>query len=206
MSSKEDLTPVDYTMAVSGRPHTTDYQLRLTDVELLGTGTGDIAIYFNRGVTTDPPATQRPTECPICDPDGVDDGVWIPVSDTWTMPAELAGLGVVYRPTAFMHGARIQSGNSPWFCPACGRQLEPVDPMDRIVDGLMVRDCLRRYQANLRELDSASHKLTRILYGLTPPQLEAARLAWSTELKRKVAETRERERNQIVCERDEDGL
>jgi hypothetical protein len=81
---------------------------------------------------------------------------------------------------------------------------ECCDPLDRFVDGLRVRECLEHWIGNIRTLD---------IYGtrggfaaLTDHQKDAARLAWSAQLRAKQQQTRERERAQVVCERDEDGL
>lgn len=88
-----------------------------------------------------------------------------------------------------------------------------IDPMERMVDGLAVRECLERYSAWQREdvrqtewakTEPLKPKHLRAEY-LTVAQVEAARTAWSAALKRKQAEQREKERNEVVCERDEDG-
>lgn len=83
------------------------------------------------------------------------------------------------------------------------------DPLDRFVDGLRVRECLERYEAMQRSegqvfwhMDVPFHPVDC----LTQLQLTAARSAWSAQLRAKQQEARERERGQVVCERDEDGL
>jgi hypothetical protein len=82
------------------------------------------------------------------------------------------------------------------------------DPLDRFVDGLRVRECLWMFQQNQRAADlgcwtqvwsDGKHR------PLTTAQLTAARSAWSSALRAKQAEAREKERREVVCERDEEG-
>ena len=89
---------------------------------------------------------------------------------------------------------------------ACTR----CDPMERMVGGLTVRECLERYEAYQRAdygggtcaNGGISMKFpTRAT--LTTEQLAAARIAWSAELRRKQAEARERERTAVVLESDD---
>lgn len=87
-------------------------------------------------------------------------------------------------------------------------QPEPTDPLDRIVDGLTVRECLERYQAWQREDVSqvpgrpASGRWSVAEPYLTTAQVEAARLAWSAELKRKQDEAKAKERVEVVVDDD----
>jgi hypothetical protein len=68
----------------------------------------------------------------------------------------------------------------------------------RCVDGLTPAQCLERYQTRQR--------LDCIRLALTDRQLKLARSEWSTALRSKQLEARQREGEQVVCERDEDGL
>lgn len=73
------------------------------------------------------------------------------------------------------------------------------DTLERYVDGLTVRECLSRYEAWQRE-DSGS-KMRRMRDGyLTRAQMLAAQDAWSSALRAKQAEAREKERCEVVCE------
>ena len=72
------------------------------------------------------------------------------------------------------------------------------DPMERMVDGLTVRECLDLWVDNQRTYD---------LYGrgggyapLTAAQKSAASLAWSSSLRAKQAEVKERERLSVRCD------
>lgn len=82
---------------------------------------------------------------------------------------------------------------------------ECVEPMDRKVDGMTVRECLERYQRFQRDDDRDGtvfkHPRGNYTY-LTSAQKEAARLAWSVELKRKTAESKEREVHRVVVDDD----
>ncbi len=72
--------------------------------------------------------------------------------------------------------------------------IPAVDPLDRLVDGRTVRDCLELWTDNNRTTDYGM----RAAYApLTPAQKDAARAAWSAELKRRTQESVERERNQV---------
>lgn len=86
------------------------------------------------------------------------------------------------------------------------RPSEPIDPMDRIVDGLSVRRCLERYTAWQRESKDGDWREGEIWSGprpsLTAAQKAAARLAWSSELKRKQDEARAKERVDVVVDDD----
>ena len=83
------------------------------------------------------------------------------------------------------------------------------DPLDRYVDGKRVRDCLEAFEMWQRgDVGRYAHMRGKWVwpeYKLTPLQLSAARLAWSVSLREKQQEQREKERVEIVCERDEDG-
>jgi hypothetical protein len=92
----------------------------------------------------------------------------------------------------------------------------------RCVDGLTPERCLERYIADQRADRAPPPKSTYVDehgarwwviafdYGepqrLTPRQLDLARSEWSAALRARIAETKERERNEVMCERDEDGL
>lgn len=76
---------------------------------------------------------------------------------------------------------------------------ECVDPMDRKVDGMRVQECVFWYTLNQRAADAGRCGARRTL---TPAQKDAARTAWSAELRRKQAEAREAERVAIVCDDD----
>lgn len=89
---------------------------------------------------------------------------------------------------------------------------EPADPMERMVDGLTVAECLERFTAWQREgsgygggtttywIDGVRHVRPWSLD--THAQVAAAREAWSAALRAKQEEARERERRQIVCDDD----
>lgn len=87
-----------------------------------------------------------------------------------------------------------------------GSRVIEGESICRCVDGLTPEQCLQRYSYLMR-CDSwpaafiASHEHS----GLTPAQRHAASVAWSASLREKQQEQREKERNEIVCERDEDG-
>lgn len=77
------------------------------------------------------------------------------------------------------------------------------------VDGLTVAQCLERYTAWQRadygygRKDGWNvYKLPLQSAALTEPQLAAAKQAWSTELKRKQSEVKQRERVRVVCDDD----
>jgi hypothetical protein len=72
----------------------------------------------------------------------------------------------------------------------------------RCVDGLTAQQCLERYITHQRTESGGK----RGMWSLTPRQLAAASLAWSSHLRAKQQQVREKERVGIVCERDEDGL
>ena len=77
------------------------------------------------------------------------------------------------------------------------------DPMERYVDGLIVRECLERYEAWQREdvRDTRWAKTRKLRDGyLSLAQVTAAREAWSLALKGKQAAAREKERCQVVCD------
>lgn len=96
------------------------------------------------------------------------------------------------------------------------------DPLDRFVDGLRVRECLRLFTIGMdrdweqqRDGSAAYHRGIDGKCVPTPPgyredwfaaqalttvQLTAARFAWSSKLRRKQQEARERERAQVVCD------
>jgi hypothetical protein len=86
----------------------------------------------------------------------------------------------------------------------CGKvDCTRCDPLERYVDGLTVRECLARYEAWQREdvKDKRYANMKRLRDGyLNRAQQEAARTAWSTALKRKQAEQREKERNEVVVQ------
>lgn len=71
-----------------------------------------------------------------------------------------------------------------------------IDPMDRIVDGLTVSGCLVLYQAAQQSDSPLAMRL------LTPAQRDAARLAWSAELKRKQQEAEEKEGRSVCVDDD----
>lgn len=69
------------------------------------------------------------------------------------------------------------------------------DPLDRKVDGMTVRQCMEAWE--WRQRYDACWPTS-----MTDRQIAAARLAWSSELKRKQAEAREKEGTAIVCDDD----
>lgn len=73
------------------------------------------------------------------------------------------------------------------------------DQMERIVDGLTLRECLNIYEAMQRD-----DRFLQFLGpdGLTTNQLIAAKEAWSAELKRKQSESKEKERAAICVDDD----
>jgi hypothetical protein len=76
------------------------------------------------------------------------------------------------------------------------------DPMERMVDGLSVRECLARYSI-MQRVDgygAADYARAREFYQLTPLQKEAARSAWSSSLRAKQAEVKERDRLSVRCD------
>lgn len=86
-----------------------------------------------------------------------------------------------------------------------------IDPMDRLVDGLTVRECLERYTAWQRTRDKQSGGNTvywvdgvRMVrpWDMTHEQVCAARLAWSAELKRKQQEAEAKERASVCVDDD----
>lgn len=88
------------------------------------------------------------------------------------------------------------------------------DPLDRWVDGWRVRECLAKYEAWQRaDYGEGKHQDGRYWWrmpletaALTDLQKAAAQQAWSAQLRARQQEAREKERAQVVCERDEDGL
>lgn len=101
-------------------------------------------------------------------------------------------------------------------CSACISTRPPLttdadwgerDPMERYVDGLTVRECLERFTAMQRG-DGTAPVMTYkgvpigIRNPLTPDQKDAARLAWSSELKRKQEQAKESNRVEVVCDDD----
>lgn len=82
---------------------------------------------------------------------------------------------------------------------------EPIDPMDRLVDGLTVRECLAAYERLQREDHTTHARYVPVSLGgvhLTPNQRDAARLAWSAELKRKQQEAEAKERASVCVDDD----
>jgi hypothetical protein len=88
---------------------------------------------------------------------------------------------------------------------------EQQDPMDRLVDGLTVRECLARYEAWQRNRDLQrggstvywvdGERLVRP-WDMTHPQMAAAQSAWSSALCNLQSEQRERERVEICVDDD----
>ncbi len=75
----------------------------------------------------------------------------------------------------------------------------------RLVDGLTVRECLAAYERLQREDHTTHARYVPVSLGgvhLTPNQRDAARLAWSAELKRKQQEAKDRERAEVVVDDD----
>jgi hypothetical protein len=75
---------------------------------------------------------------------------------------------------------------------------------DRIVDGLTVRECLERYE-RLQRMDRHTgigwcYRTPEELYPLTVAQHLAAQSAWSSALRAKQQETRQKERERVVCD------
>ena len=78
-----------------------------------------------------------------------------------------------------------------------------IDPMERMVDGLTVRECLDAFERNQRERPTHHARFVPVsLRGvyLTMAQLAAARLAWSSALRAKQAEVKERDRLSVRCD------
>lgn len=78
-----------------------------------------------------------------------------------------------------------------------------ADPMDRVVDGLTVRECLERFEQWQRTRDSQQGGNTvywrdgqRMVrpWNMSHEQVAAARTAWSLELKRKAEQSKAKER------------
>ena len=93
-----------------------------------------------------------------------------------------------------------------WPCnEACGHlAVQPAhvaDPMERMVDGLTVRECLARMErsAQPHPWDSDSEQ-GGLWHWLTAAQQEAARLAWSSSLRAKQAEVKEMDRLSVRCD------
>jgi hypothetical protein len=77
-------------------------------------------------------------------------------------------------------------------------QLGEVCKCDRLVDGLTVDECLRKWVGNQRECER------RVLgpHQLTPAQVSAARAAWAASLRAKQAEAVEKQRS-VICVDDD---
>lgn len=92
------------------------------------------------------------------------------------------------------------------FCGPNGeRVVTYLDPMERLVDGLTVRECLAAYERLQREDHTTHARYVPVSLGgvhLTPNQHAAARLAWSDELKRKQQEAGEKERRSVCVDDD----
>lgn len=79
------------------------------------------------------------------------------------------------------------------------------DPLDQLVDGLTVRECLERYQDWQQEGARLLKDKPRVfIKRLTPAQLSAARSAWSSALRAKQAEARAEQRVCTYWEGNED--
>jgi hypothetical protein len=74
-------------------------------------------------------------------------------------------------------------------------EVMPVDPMERMVDGITVQECVDRFSLMQQE----GH-MGNLRYVFTPGQLTAARLAWSSALRAKQAEVKERDRLSVRCD------
>lgn len=93
----------------------------------------------------------------------------------------------------------------------CGDvECNRCDPMERMVDGLTVRECLEKYQAWQRaDYGAGSHRdgwyrirMPMQTAALTDLQKAAAQSAWSAQLRAKQEQVREKERVEIVCDDD----
>jgi hypothetical protein len=96
-------------------------------------------------------------------------------------------------------------------CGPCEEARIWDDPMDRLVDGLAVSECLKRFSAWMRNRDMQTGGSTiywcdgvRMVrpWDLTHDQLTAARSAWSASLRAKQAEAVEKQRSAICVDDD----
>lgn len=78
----------------------------------------------------------------------------------------------------------------------------PQDPLDEIIGGWTVRDLIKIDEFNRREGRSPITDYTFALL-LSAKQRAAVSAHWSTELRRKIAEAAERERDRVLIDQDE---
>lgn len=100
-----------------------------------------------------------------------------------------------------LHSQAVQDAlTRPEFEQTEAQQLV-ADPLDHVVDGLTVRECLARYEAWQREWVGGTTWKRGDTY-LTLPQVDAARSAWSSSLRTLQSEQRERGRVEICVDDD----
>ena len=84
----------------------------------------------------------------------------------------------------------------------CGKaDCTRCDPMERMVEGLSVHECLAVFTKLQQDGGTHHQKYVPAYLGgthLTPLQKDAARMAWSSELKRKQVDAREQEKVVVV--------
>lgn len=94
---------------------------------------------------------------------------------------------------------------------ACDPKCDPiarpatVDPLDAVIDGCSLRELLRADESNRREFALAtSVGPVRVRASITPAQRAAISAHWSAELRAKVAAAKERDRNEVRVDLQDD--